>query len=152
MTVRIGIVGSRRRCSFVDMKNVFSLVKDLRERFGSDLVLVSGGCPKCADEYARDAARSLGVPIREFHVDLNGVKSKHEFTKRAFSRNRSIAELSDQLYALVHYSRTGGTENTISQFHEFMETDSKRRLFTINESWKIDEWTNKIDVRSTWSL
>jgi predicted Rossmann fold nucleotide-binding protein DprA/Smf involved in DNA uptake len=129
--IHIGIVGSRRRASVLDRKMVLRLVEWLKNRYTgrSRLVLVSGGCPTGADEFARFAAELFDVEMEVFPIDDTGVKNKWEFTQRAFARNRMIAEKSDSLFCFVHSSRTGGTENTIQHALEL-----KKKVFLVSET------------------
>ena len=113
----VGIVGSRRRNTLTDRRIVIRLVCWLhdRERGGTGFAIVSGGCPEGADAFAKTAANLFDPPLQmvEFPINKEGIDSKWEFTKRAYARNRLVAEKSSELYCLVHPDRTGGTENTI---------------------------------------
>jgi len=112
--LRVGIVGSRRRNTLYDRKAVFRLVAWLVQRQGEGgLVIVSGGCPKGADNFAEEAARIYDVATDIYPVDTKGVTSRWEFRKRAFARNRVVAERSTELYCWVAEDRKGGTENTV---------------------------------------
>lgn len=108
--VRIGIVGSRRRG---DELNVRELVRELFFKYGSNLVIVSGGC-RGIDSWAEDEARKLGVKVKIFQPNLNGTKSFHDVVSRYYERNKRIAEYATGgIYAFVAEDRKGGTENTI---------------------------------------
>jgi predicted Rossmann fold nucleotide-binding protein DprA/Smf involved in DNA uptake len=126
---RIGIVGSRRRKSLSDRKQVFQLVRWLKGRYGEGLVLVSGACPEGADHFAKEASDLFQVKIDEYPIDKTNIKGKWEFTKRAYERNRTIADRSEAVFCWVHSSRTGGTENTIQHALEL-----KKKVFLVEES------------------
>lgn len=126
----IGIVGSRRRKTLTDRKIVFRLVEFLAG--SGPFTIVSGGCPDGADAFAEEAAGIFGLEKLIHNIDRTGVDSRWEFTKRAYARNRKIAESSDEIYCLVHPDRTGGTENTISH-----ALDLGRLVFIIDEQGRV---------------
>lgn len=131
--VAFGIVGSRRRNTLHDRRIVLNLVELLVSKFGDGLVIVSGGCPKGADAFAEEAAKLLSVKTDITPVDKEGITSKWDFTKRAFARNRIVAERSKQgLFCLVADDRKGGTENTICHALEL-----KIPVFLINNSGEV---------------
>jgi hypothetical protein len=88
---------------------------------GRQLVVVSGGCPKGADAFAKEVAVMLGITYVEHPVLRAGdppIRDRNDFSERAYARNRLIVEDSDHVVALVHADRTGGTENTVGHAHE----------------------------------
>ena len=110
MSVRIGIVGSRRRR---DELSVRELVRELFVKHGSNLVIVSGGC-QGVDSWAEDEARKLGVDVFIFKPNLSNIKDYHDAVSRYYERNKKIAEYATGgIYAFVSEDRKGGTENTI---------------------------------------
>jgi hypothetical protein len=119
-TYTAGVVGSRRRNNLNDRRIVLRLVEWLLTT-RKHVSLASGGCPQGADAFAEEAARVLqpNVDITVFNIDKTGVSTRWDFTKRAYERNRLIAQNSDELFALVAEDRTGGTENTIKHALEF---------------------------------
>lgn len=154
MDRHVAIVGSRRRATLTDREIVLHLVKRLA---GSvyDITIVSGGCPKSADEFAEEAAKIYGVPTLIFPIDKEGITARWQFTQRAHARNRKVAEASDILFCLVHESRTGGTENTIKHALEL-----KKEVYLVNEKGEIylstdgsypkcAPWADLLDSNST---
>ena len=133
-----GVVGSRRRNSLHDRKIVFRLLAWLygQHRGDTGFTIVSGGCPQGADAFAKEFALKFMEPpldYVEFPIDKTGVMNRWDFTKRAYSRNRLVAEKSwSGLYCLVADDRTGGTENTISQALEL-----KTPVFLVNNSGEV---------------
>jgi hypothetical protein len=111
--MRIGIVGSRRRAEEADFNQVLNLLKSLREVFGNDLVVVSGACPKGADNHAKLVCTGLGIPIVEFPAKFQHVSGIENYAKAYYARNTAIAEFCERLYAQVADDRTGGTEDTV---------------------------------------
>ncbi len=113
-----GVVGSRRRNTLHDREITFRLLDWLchLHRQGAGVCIVSGGCSQGADAFAKEFALKIADPpldYMEFPIDRTGVITRWDFTKRAYERNRLVAERSDALYCLVHPNRTGGTESTI---------------------------------------
>lgn len=123
--LRVGIVGSRRRCSLKDRKIVFDIVKKLKDLRDVDVTVVSGACRLGADNFAAEAARFYGVKLVEFPVPKKQYTHRGEFAMEAFARNRLIAENSDYGFALVHSSRTGGT---VSHYN-----DLKKKVFLVDD-------------------
>lgn len=127
--LRIGIVGSRRRNSYWDKRSVFDLVGKLLEEFpAKKIVVVSGGCPVGADRFARLAYDNFSlthhgrIAYAEHPVQKWDGMTPWEYTQEAYRRNRGIAEDTAVGYALVHDDRTGGTENTVSNYHDLGKT------------------------------
>jgi len=105
---RIGIVGSRRRNRGVDRKVVREQFLEIYEHGD---IIVSGGCPKGADNFAQQIAKEYGIPIMIYYPNWK------KFGRGAgFVRNLEIANDSDVLLACVTEDRKGGTEDTISKF------------------------------------
>ena len=105
--MKYGVIGSRKR---TDKENVFRFVKNLS---GADEI-ISGAC-RGVDSWAAEAARINNLKITEFPPDLTACKTKLDFTRAYYSRNRKIAENCDVLIAFVSSQRKGGTENTIRE-------------------------------------
>jgi len=126
--LRIGIVGSRRRCNLVDRKIVFAFVeKMLRENPHRDLVIVSGACRLGADHFAAEAASIYKVKLKEWPVPKKEYANKGEYAQAAFARNKTIAEDSSIGFALVHSDRSGGTENTVKHY-----LDLKKKVYLVD--------------------
>jgi hypothetical protein len=108
--MRIGIVGSRKRNSLRDQRQVMDLVGRLTAD-GGEHTLVSGGALRGADSFAEAAGRVHGVPMA---IHRPNHSEGHRFPAEPyFLRNLRIAEDSDAIYAWIHEDRHGGTENTI---------------------------------------
>lgn len=146
--LRIGIVGSRRRNTARDREIVrdivFSASRTART-LGWQLVIISGACAGCADEYAAEAASDVGAHLIEHLIDKSGLPpypaGRGEFTRRAYARNELIARDSkDFLFALVSDDRTGGTENTIEHHLRLkaegvLDENAKTCLVAKDGSW-----------------
>ena len=106
----IGIIGTRRRNSGVDRKAVREKFFEIYEE--GDWI-VSGGCPKGADNFAEKIAKDNGIPIIIFYPNWK------KFGKGGgIVRNTDIAFTSDVIIACVAEDRKGGTENTLKTFHK----------------------------------
>ncbi len=129
-----GVVGSRRRNTLHDRKIVFRLVEWIVDRrdWRNRPIIVSGGCPQGADAFAEEAAKIWDLQMIVFPVDKKGVSSRWEFMKKAYERNRLVAERSTELYALVAPDRMGGTENTIGHM-----LDLKKPVYLVKEDGSI---------------
>lgn len=108
---KIGIVGSRRRNSPVDLKKVNDAF--LINYLEGDTI-ISGGCPKGGDRFAEKLAELYKVPITIYKANWD------KYGKAAgFIRNTDIAKESDILIACVAKDRKGGAEDTIKKFKKF---------------------------------
>ena len=107
---KIGIVGSRRRDSRYDQRDVVNAFFRVYEE--GDWI-VSGGCSSGADNFAVQMAKDEGLPILIFHPDWRKLGKAAGFVRNIF-----IAEESDILIACVVDDRTGGTEDTIRKFEK----------------------------------
>ena len=58
MTVKIGIVGSRK---YTDKKKVKDLLFEIKEKYGNEVEIVSGGQKDGADGYAKNFALEFGM-------------------------------------------------------------------------------------------
>lgn len=110
----IGIIGSRRRDSVEDFKDVWKEFSRIYEKGDS---ICSGLCPLGGDRFAVIIADRLGLP------DEKIIWFPPEWEKygkiAGFIRNTDIAKTSDVLIACVADDRTGGTEDTIKKFLKF---------------------------------
>jgi hypothetical protein len=111
---RVGVVGSRRRNSSRDRALVHSELTKLWHEHAPNLVVVSGGCKKGADRFAKEFALAEGLEYAEYLPDLTAVKTRYDAIGRYYARNKLIADNCDMLIALVSEDRRGGTENTIA--------------------------------------
>lgn len=108
--VKIAIVGSRRR---TDEENVRKLVRKLKAKYGSKLILCSGGC-RGVDSWALDESIHLGIKFKCMLPNLYKARNRYQIVQRYYKRNKEIAKFAvDGIYAFVAPDRKGGTENTI---------------------------------------
>ena len=108
MRTKIGIVGSR---AYTNKKNVKDLIFKIKEKYGDDIEIVSGGQKDGADGYAKKYALEFGLKYVEFppsHYSWNmhcirpiGEYNKPYYVSNYFKRNKQIAEYSDIVVAFI---------------------------------------------------
>lgn len=114
LPVYVGVVGSRRRNRPEDLDIIYNILKSVGARYPSTPVVVVSGGAVGVDSFAKQAAGLLGYDFIEIPIPMNPrPTSRWEFTLRAHFRNRKIAKICDELFALVNADRRGGTENTL---------------------------------------
>ena len=130
--MKVGIVGSRR---YENKKKIKDFVFRIKEQYGSDTIIVSGGCKTGADKYAKKYALELGLQYEEYppaHFPHNlycplpesrygkpyGVKNFH-------ARNKIIAGTSDVVAAFIpEGGMSDGTFSTLKYAKKF----NKKRI------------------------
>ena len=119
--IKIGIVGSR---SYTDKKKVKDLIFNIKEKYGDEVEIVSGGQPKGADGLAKKYALEFNMKYVEFppshyswnmHCKLPATKyNKPYYVSNYFKRNKQIAEYSDIIVAFIPDGvESRGTMNTV---------------------------------------
>ena len=116
--MRVGVVGSRKRNKPADRDIVYGELDRLVAEWGPSLVVVSGGCRKGSDRFAKEFAESRKLGYTEYLPDLTGVRGSRDAIGRYFARNKLIADGCDILIALVAGDRRGGTENALSHAYK----------------------------------
>ena len=117
--MRIGVVGSRRRNTKEDKQLLEASIRELTtDRFVSwdEVVFVSGGCPKGADNFIKELVNEdkfRGSVLREHLPNVFPGMKYWDVVNANYARNEKIAADSDILVAMVAPDRKGGTENTI---------------------------------------
>ena len=125
--MKIGLVGSRR---YENKKKIKDFIFKLKNEYGTDTIIVSGGCKVGADKYAKKYALELGLQYEEyppFHEVHNlyctmpsSRYSKPYNIKNFFARNKIIAGTSDFIVGFISEGDEGrGTMNTISYAKKF---------------------------------
>jgi predicted Rossmann fold nucleotide-binding protein DprA/Smf involved in DNA uptake len=130
--VRVAIIGSRR---YENKKKIKDFVFKLKQQYGSDTIIVSGGCKQGADRYAKKYALELGLqyeeypPFHEVH-NLYCVLPESRYDKpfsmrNFFVRNKIIASVSDFIVAFIPDGvEAKGTTNTL----EYAKKLDKKRI------------------------
>ena len=130
--MKIAIVGSRK---YTNKKKIKDFIFNLREKYGTDIIIVSGGCKQGADKYAKKYALELDVQYQEFppfHEVHNlycplpeSRYSKPYSVKYYFARNKIIAGVADIVIGFIPNGiKSNGTESTL----EYAEKMGKKIL------------------------
>jgi len=125
--MKIAIVGSRR---YENKKKIKDFIFKLKNEYGTDTIIVSGGCKDGADRYAKKYALELGLqyeeypPFHEVHNLYCPLPSsrygKPYSMKYFFARNKIIAGTADMIVGFIPEGIEGkGTLNTISYAKKF---------------------------------
>ena len=61
--MKVAIVGSRR---YENKKKIKDFIFKLKQQYGIDTIVVSGGCKQGADKYAKKYALELGLQYEEY--------------------------------------------------------------------------------------
>jgi len=107
--MRIGIVGSRE---YTNSTKIKEFIWELKEKFGDQLTIVSGGQPLGADGYAAHWAKFFEITYVEFppqHYQWNRFCIKHPGwynqpyrVSYFFKRNSEVVEYSDKMVFFIH--------------------------------------------------
>ena len=106
--MKIGIVGSRQYTNRIKIKD---FIFKLKEKYGENIEIVSGGCKNGADKFAKKFALEFEMKYIEFppaHDQYNMYCIKEAFrygksyhVSNFFKRNKEIAEYSDKIIAFI---------------------------------------------------
>ena len=119
--MKIAIIGSRR---YENKKKIKDFIFKLKKEYGTDTIIVSGGCKDGADKYAKKYALELGLQYEEyppFHEVHNlycplpeSRYGKPYSVRYFFARNKIIAGTSDIIVGFIPEGVEGrGTMSTI---------------------------------------
>tara|TARA_B100000686_G_C16054703_1_gene601647 strand:+ start:111 stop:512 length:402 start_codon:yes stop_codon:yes gene_type:complete len=121
--MKIGIVGSRQ---YSNRKRIQEFIFALKNKFGENVEIVSGGQKEGADGYAKKYALEFDMNYSEFppsHYPYNQhcVRPQFEYGKQYATwhyhrRNKQIAEYSDKIVAFIPKNIISkGTMSTIKE-------------------------------------
>ena len=121
--MKVGIIGSREYQNFRKVKDTIFALKN---KFGKDLTIVSGGCKDGADKFAKKFAIELECNYIEFNPahtpkNLYSALSENYYGKKYapknfFHRNKMLASYSDYIIAFIPKGKkASGTEHTIKE-------------------------------------
>ena len=119
--IKIGIVGSR---SYTNKQKIKDLIFEIREKYGDEVEIVSGGQKEGADGLAKKFALEFDVDYIEFppaHYNHNmhcKLSAKHYnkpyYVSNFFKRNKQIAEYSNIIVAFIQEGiESRGTMDTV---------------------------------------
>ena len=125
--MKVAIVGSRR---YENKRKIKEFIFKLKQQFGDNTIIVSGGCKQGADKYAKKYALELGLQYEEyppFHEVHNLYCTMPESRygrpysmKNFFARNKIIAGVCDYIVGFVpDRVEARGTMNTIDYAKKF---------------------------------
>lgn len=125
--MKVGIVGSRRWSSKTKIKD---FIFELKNRFGTDVTVVSGGCKNGADAMAKKYALEFGLKYEEyppFHEPHNmycvlpsKLYGKPYHVKNYFARNKLIGQNSDVVIGFIPEGiKSNGTMSTLNYAEKF---------------------------------
>ena len=125
--MKVAIVGSRR---YENKKKIKDFVFKLKQQYGENTIIVSGGCKQGADKYAKKYALELGLNYEEyppFHEVHNlycplpeSCYRKPYNVKYFFARNKHIAKVSDYVVGFIPDGVTSnGTNSTLKYAEKF---------------------------------
>ena len=125
--MKVAIIGSRR---YENKKKIKDFIFKLKNEYGTDTIIVSGGCKQGADRYAKKYALELGLqyeeypPFHEVHnlyCPLPEVSYGKPYSpKYFFARNKIVAKTSDFIVGFIPDGIEGrGTMNTINYAKKF---------------------------------
>ena len=130
--MKVAIIGSRR---YENKKKIKDFIFKLKEEYGTDTIIVSGGCKQGADRYAKKYALELGLqyeeypPFHEVHnlyCSLPESRYDKPFSMRNFfARNKIIVGTSDFIVAFIPDGvEANGTKNVL----EYAKKMNKKRI------------------------
>ena len=106
--MKIGIVGSRK---YESKRKIKDFIFRIKEKYGEDITIVSGGCKDGADKYAKKYAIEFGLQYEEYppvHVSHNLYCPLHKRNygkpynvRNFFARNKQIAIYSEYVVAFI---------------------------------------------------
>jgi|TARA_B100000287_G_C20487496_1_gene723704 predicted Rossmann fold nucleotide-binding protein DprA/Smf involved in DNA uptake len=119
--IKIGIVGSR---AYTNKKRIKDLIFEIKQKYGNEVEIVSGGQKNGADGFAKKYALEFNLKYVEFppsHYNWNmhcvrpvGEYNKPYYVSNFFKRNKQIAEYSDIIVAFIQPGvESRGTYDTI---------------------------------------
>ena len=125
--MKVAIVCSRR---YENIRKIKELIYSLKEKFGQELTIVSGGCKSGADKYAKKFALEANVKYLEFlpaHENKSlfcvlpeSYYGKPYSVKNFFARNKQIARASDIVVGMIPEGITSnGTQSTLDYGKKF---------------------------------
>ena len=132
MTMKVAIVGSR---SYTNSRKIQDFVFKLKEGYGKDLEIVSGGCGDGADKYAKKFALEFDVKYSEFPPvhkphNIHCVNGPYKYNKPFYKsnyhkRNEEIAKYSDKVVAFCPEGKvTKGTGSAL----KYCEKNKKKYI------------------------
>jgi|TARA_B100000073_G_C23737881_1_gene572834 predicted Rossmann fold nucleotide-binding protein DprA/Smf involved in DNA uptake len=125
--MKVGIVGSRR---YENKKKIKDFIFKLKQEYGENTTIVSGGAKDGADKYAKKYALELGLQYEEYppahhthnlYCTLPESRYGKQYSPKNYHvRNKIIAGTSDVIAAFVpRGEQSSGTMSTINYAKKF---------------------------------
>ena len=125
--MKIGIVGSRK---YESKRKIKDFIFRIKEKYGEDITIVSGGCKDGADKFARKFALEFGIKYKEFNPahttkNLYSAMSDNYYDKpyhvsQFHHRNMLIARDCDVMMAYIPNGRiSNGSISAIKKAKKF---------------------------------
>lgn len=125
------MIGTRKRDTSAAFKEIRKVFDEIYEEGNW---LCSGGCPKGADRYAEQLAKSEGIPIIIFYPNYKRFRGGAPII-----RNGDVADTADKIIACVMNPedgidavlerKSGGTEDTLRKFVK--RTGDKSKIYLV---------------------
>jgi len=120
--IKIAIIGSR---VYENKKKIRDMIFKLKNTFGANLEIISGGTQTVADKYAKKYALEFGVTYREFnpaHTSKNlysvmpeSYYGKPYHVSQLFHRNELLAKYCDKMIAFIDSTvKSKGSHHAVS--------------------------------------
>ncbi len=120
--IKIAIIGSR---VYENKKKIRDMIFKLKNTFGANLEIISGGTQSGADKYAKKYALEFGVTYREFnpaHTSKNlysvmpeSYYGKPYHVSQLFHRNELLAKYCDRMIAFIDSTvKSKGSHHAVS--------------------------------------
>ncbi len=133
--MRIAIIGSR---TYENKRKIKEMIYKLKQTFGEELEIVSGGSQNGADKYARKYSLEMGIKYTEFnpaHTSKNlysalpeSYYGKTYHVSQLFHRNELVAKYCDKMVAFRSEGKSSGTDHAIN-----MAIKHKKPVVIVNE-------------------
>lgn len=105
---KVAIIGSR---NYANIRKIKDILFQLKQKFGKELVIISGGCKDGADKFTRKYALEFGIKYKEFNPahttkNLYSAMSENYYNKiyhvsQFHHRNMLIAKDCDVVIAFI---------------------------------------------------
>ena len=113
---RLLITGSRTWTDVAAIREEFAIVANKVSKYhgGTEIVLVSGNCPRGADKICETLAAELGWQVELHPLAWKGEDGKGEYNPRAgFDRNEKMVNLGADFVLAFVMDNSGGAMNTV---------------------------------------
>ena len=125
--MKVAIIGSRQ---YENTRKIKNTLTELKQKFGNDLIIISGGAKDGADKFARKFALEFGIKYKEFNPahttkNLYSAMSDNYYNKtyhvsQFHHRNMLIARDCDVMMAFIPDGiESKGSMSAIKQAKKF---------------------------------